>query len=179
MWWLVRRRVPVYNLSMVTREKQLERASWKTSSLLREKWVGIDGVWYPLLSFHFSPFFFFCWIIFDIMASQAAAILRVIERKRQEKHRANLAKIQHIHADTPQHIYWDQTTHKVWKWIFNLIFNSNSCNQRVIITRCQLWACAFRKVVIYNTKEAFPFLENTPNNLSTISKWGRKRRYYI
>jgi hypothetical protein len=60
-----------------------------------------------------------------------------------------------------------------------LILNSNSCNQRVIITRCQLWACAFRKVVIYNTKETFPFLENTPNNLSTISKWGRKRRYYI
>nr|CAH0101927.1 unnamed protein product [Daphnia galeata] len=49
------------------------------------------------------------------MASQAAAILRVIERKRQEKHRANLAKIQHIHADTPQHIYWDHTTHKAKK----------------------------------------------------------------
>ena len=47
------------------------------------------------------------------MASQAAAILRVIERKRQDKHRANLAKIQQIHPDTGQDIYLDRLTHQV------------------------------------------------------------------
>ena len=47
------------------------------------------------------------------MASQAAAILRVIERKRQEKHRANLAKIQQIRPDTPLHVYLDRTTQQV------------------------------------------------------------------
>lgn len=48
------------------------------------------------------------------MASQAAAILRVIERKRQDKLRANLAKIQQTHPDTAQQIYSDRLTQQVW-----------------------------------------------------------------
>ncbi|KZS10885.1 Uncharacterized protein APZ42_024573 [Daphnia magna] len=47
------------------------------------------------------------------MASQAAAILRVIERKRQEKQRATLAKIQHIPQNTTLHVYSDRLTHQV------------------------------------------------------------------
>ncbi|KAK4026331.1 uncharacterized protein LOC116927426 isoform X2 [Daphnia magna] len=46
------------------------------------------------------------------MASQAAAILRVIERKRQEKQRATLAKIQHIPQNTTLHVYSDRLTHQ-------------------------------------------------------------------
>ncbi len=57
------------------------------------------------------------------MASQAAAILRVIERKRKDKLRANLAKIQQTHPDTPQHIYSDRLTQQVWNkhYFLNLI----------------------------------------------------------
>lgn len=83
-------------------------------SLLREKWVGIDGVQYPL-PFNFKFVFLFLSSNFDIiMASQAAAILRVIERKRRDKLRANLAKIQQTHPDTPQQIYSDRLTQQVW-----------------------------------------------------------------
>lgn len=48
------------------------------------------------------------------MASQAAAILRVIERKRQEKANVKtLAKIQHIPQNTTLHVYSDRLTHQV------------------------------------------------------------------